>query len=162
MKIISEFIQGEYKFLTIQVKKDEEVFVKKKKRSNNSNSLFWKLLQQLCEEMNLDVIQEYRKRVKELGIFQSFELDTKNVPTFERLWSQNGIAYFTEKVQENGNKTIINAYYGSSSYNSKQFSRLLDNLVQDCRSVGIQTLDDLEIEELIRREYGNIRNVDEK
>ena len=155
MKIISEFIQGEYKFLTIQVKKNEEVYVKKKKRSNNANSYFWKLLQQLCEEMNLEVIQEYRKRVKELGIFQTFELNTQNVPTFERLWSSNGIAYFTEKVQENGNKTIINAYYGSSSYNSKQFSRLLDNLVQDCRSVGIQTLEDLEIKEMIRREYGN-------
>lgn len=156
MKIISEFIQGEYKFLTIQVKKDEEVFVKKKKRSNNANAMFWELLQQLCEELNLDVIQEYRKRVKELGIFQTFELDNKNVPTFEHLWESKGIAWFTEKVEQGANKTIINAYYGSSSYNSKQFSRLLDNLVQDCRSVGIQTLDDLEIEELIRREYGNI------
>ena len=156
MRIISEFIQGEYKFLTVQVKKDEEVYVKKKKRSNNSNSYFWKLLQELCEEMNLDVIQEYRKRVKELGIFQSFELDTKNVPTFEKIWEDRGYAWFTEKVDENGSKTLINAYYGSSSYNSKQFSRLLDNLVQDCRSVGIQTLEDLEIEELIRREYGNI------
>ena len=156
MKIISEFIQGEYKFLTIQVKKDEEVFVKKKKRSNNANSMFWEYLQKLCEELNLDVIQEYRKRVKELGIFQTFELDTKNLPTFEHLWESKGIAWFTEKVEQGANKTIINAYYGSSSYNSKQFSRLLDNLVQDCRSVGIQTLDDLEIEELIRREYGNI------
>ena len=159
MKIISEFIQGEYKFLTIQVKKDEEVFVKKKKRSNNANSMFWELLQQLCEELNLDVIQEYRKRVKELGIFQSFELDTKNVPTFEKIWCEKGLGWFTEKVDESGSKTRINAYYGSSSYNSKQFSRLLDNLVQDCRSVGIQTLEDLEIQELIRREYGNIWNV---
>lgn len=156
MRILSEFIQGDTKILTIQVKKDEEVYVKKKKRSNNANAMFWELLQQLCEEMNLDVIQEYRKRVKELGIFQSFELDTKNVPTFEKIWCEKGLGWFTEKVDESALKTRINAYYGSSSYNSKQFSRLLDNLVQDCRSVGIQTLDDLEIEELIRREYGNI------
>ena len=105
--------------------------------------------------MNIDVIGEYRKRVKELGIFQTFELNAENVPTFEYLWSNNGVAWFTEKVEENGNKAIINAYYGSSSYNSKQFSRLLDNLIQDCRSVGIQTLEDIEIEELIRSEYGS-------
>lgn len=154
MKILSEYIVDNRKIITIEINKNEEVFVKKKKRSNSSNSLFWSYLQKLCEELNLDVIQEYRKRVKELSIFQTFELDTKNVPTFEHLWSHNGIAYFTEKVQENGNKTLINAYYGSSSYNSKQMSKLIDGLMQDCRSVGIQTPEDLEIEELIRREYG--------
>lgn len=154
MRILSEFIQENTKILTIQIGLNEEIEVKKKKRSKNANSYFWTLLQQLCFEMNLDLIGEYRKRVKELGICQTFELDSKNVPTFEYLWSNNGIAYFTEKVEDRGNKTIINAYYGSSSYNSKQFSKLLDNLIQDCHSVGIQTLEDKEIEELIRREYG--------
>ena len=155
MRILSEFIQEDSKIITIQIGLNEEIEVKKKKRSKNANSYFWELLQQLCLEMNLDLIQEYRKRVKELGIFQTFELDTKNVPTFEILWGDRGIAWFIEKVEEKGNKVVINAYYGSSSYNSKQFSRLLDNLIQDCKSVGIQTLEDKEIEELIRREYGD-------
>lgn len=153
MRILSEFIQEDTKIITVQIGLNEEIEVKRKKRSKNSNSYFWKLLQELCLELNLDVIQEYRKRIKELGIFQTFELDTKNVPTFEFLWGDRGLAWFTEKVEEIGNKTIINAYYGSSSFNSKQMSKLIDNLVQDCRSVGIQTLEDIEIEELIRREY---------
>lgn len=153
MRILSEFIQENSKIITIQIGLDEEIEVKRKKRSKNANRYFWKMLQKLCFEMNLEVIGEYRKRVKELGIFQTFELNTENVPTFEHLWEQNGVAWFTEKVEENGNKAIINAYYGSSSYNSKQMSKLIDNLVQDCRSVGIQTLEDIEIEELIRSEY---------
>ena len=153
MRILSEFIQEDSKILTIQIGLNEEIEVKRKKRSKNSNSYFWELLQQLCLEMNLDVIQEYKKRVKELGIFKQWELDTINVPTFEKIWQDRGIAWFTEKVEEIGNKTIINAYYGSSSYNSKQMSKLIDNLVQDCKEVGIQTLDDKDIEELIRSEY---------
>ena len=155
MRILSEFVQENTKILTVQVNKDEELYVKKKKRSKNANAYFWELLQQLCFELNLDVIQEYKKRVKELGIFKQWEIDTINVPTFEKLWSDRGIAWFTEIVEEIGNKTIINAYYGSSSYNSKQMSKLIDSLVEDCRSVGIQTLEDIELEELIRREYGN-------
>ena len=154
MRILSEFIQEDSKIITVQIGLNEEIEVKRKKRSKNANSYFWKLLQELCLELNLDVIQEYRKRIKELGIFQTFELDTKNVPTFEFLWGDRGIAWFTEKVEETGNKTIINAYYGSSSFNSKQMSKLIDSLIQDCRSVGIQTLEDKEIDELIRREYG--------
>lgn len=154
MRILSEFIQEDYKILTIQIGKNEEIEVKKKKRSNNANAYFWKLLQQLCEEMNIDVIHEYRKRVKELGIFRQWEIDTKDVPTFIHLWEDRGIAWFTEVVEQYEEKTIINAYYGSSSFSSKQFSKLLENLIQDCKSVGIQTLDDLEIEELMRSEYG--------
>lgn len=154
MRILSEFVQEDTKILTIQVNRDEEVYVKKKKRSKNANAYFWEMLQQLCEVMNLDVIKEYRKRVKELGIFRQWSIETKNVPTFIQMWESKGIAWFTEKVEEVENETIINAYYGSSSYNSTQFSRLLDNLIQDCKAVGIQTLEDIEIEELIRSEYG--------
>ena len=153
MRILSEFIQENTKIITVQIGLNEELEVKRKKRSKNANSYYWSLLQQLCFELNLDLIGEYRKRVKELGICQTFVLDTKNLATFEFLWCKNGIGWFTEKVDEIGDKTTINAYYGSSSYNSKQMSRLIDNLVQDCKSVGIQTLDEREIEDLIRREY---------
>lgn len=154
MRILSEFVQNNSKIITIQIGINEEIEIKRKKRSNRANAYFWELLQQLCEELNIDIIKEYRRRVKELGIFKQWEIDTLNVSTFIKLWEDRGIAWFTEKVEEIGNKTIINAYYGSSSYNSKQFSKLLDNLIQDCRSVGIKTIDDIEIEELIRREYG--------
>lgn len=157
MKVINEIILQDTKILTIQIGINEEIEVKKKKRSNKANKYFWEMLQKLCYEMNLDVIKEYQKRVKELGIFRQWEIETKNVPTFVQMWEDKGIAWFTEIVEEIGNKTIINAYYGSSSYNSKQFSKLLDNLIQDCHSVGIKTLEDLEIEELIRSEYGKNR-----
>lgn len=156
MRILSEFVQGDTKILTIQIGINEEIEVKKKKRSKNANSYFWSLLQELCEEMNIDVIAEYRNRVKELGIFKQWQIDTKDVPTFEKVWNDRGIAWFTEKVEEKGNKTIINAYYGSSSFSSKQFSKLLENLVQDCHAVGIKTLEDYEIEDLIIKEYGKI------
>ena len=153
MRILSEFIQEDTKILTVQIGKNEELYTKNKKRSKDQNAYFWELLQQLCEEMNLNVIEEYKKRVKELGICRQWQIDNENVPTFEKIWCDRGIAWFTEKVEENGNKTIINAYYGSSSYSTKQMSRLLDNLIQDCKEVGIQTLDEVELESL-RSNYG--------
>ena len=63
MRILSEFVQEDTKILTIQIARNEEVEVKKKKRSKNANAYFWEMLQQLCELMNIDVIQEYRKRI---------------------------------------------------------------------------------------------------
>lgn len=150
MRILSEFIQEDTKILTIQINKNEEIQVKKKKRSKDQNAYFWELLQQLCEEMNLNVIDEYRKRVKELGICRQWKIANENVPTFVKMWEDRGIAWFVEQIEVEGEETLLNAYYGSSSYSTSQMKRLLDNLIQDCKEVGIQTLDELEIEALRR------------
>ena len=131
-----------------------EVKEVKKKRSTNANNYFWKLLQELCEVQNLDTIQEYKKRVKELGIFRRFRIEPKDVKTFEIMWQDKGIAWFCEIADTeyigNVEFKIIHAYYGSSSFNSKQMSRLIDNLVQDCQAVGIETKSKAEIDSLLR------------
>lgn len=112
----------------------------KEKRSNKANRYFWELLGQLCLEMGLDTIEEYKKRVRRLGVFRYWEIDKDNVATFNKMWSDNGIAWFTDVVDiaENG-KIGINAYYGSSSYNTKQMAKLIDGVVQDCKAIGIET-----------------------
>lgn len=112
----------------------------KEKRSNKANKYFWELLGQLCLEMGLDTIEEYKKRVRQLGVFRYWEIDKDNVATFNKMWSEHGIAWFTDVVDiaENG-KIGINAYYGSSSYNTKQMAKLIDGVVQDCKAIGIET-----------------------
>lgn len=123
------------------------------KRSLNANNYFWKLLQELCELAEIDTIEEYKRRVKELGIFRRFKIEKNNVNTFEKMWTAQGIAWFceiadTEYIGDIEFK-IINAYYGSSSFNSKQMARLIDGVVQDCKIYGIETKTPAEIESLL-------------
>ena len=133
--------------LSIEIKKY------RKKRSLDANAYFWKLLQEICEKQDLNTIEEYKRRVKELGIFKQFKLMAKDIKTFEKIWTDRGIAWFCEIVDTeymyNTEFKIVNAYYGSSSYNTKYMSRLIDNLVQDCRAVGIETKSKEEIESLL-------------
>ena len=49
-------------------KLDVELRKHRKKRSLDANSYFWKLLQELCELAEIDIIGEYKRRIKELGI----------------------------------------------------------------------------------------------
>lgn len=138
--------------------KDDKLSVEIKKyrksRSKDANKYFWKLLQEICEQKGIDTIEDYKRRVKELGIFKQFKIMTQDVKTFEKIWTDRGIAWFCEILDTeyigNTEFKIINAYYGSSSYNSKQMSRLIDNLVQDCKAVGIETKSDKEIECLLK------------
>lgn len=144
---IVEQLKNENK-LNIELKKYRE------KRSLNANNYFWKLLQELCDLADIETIEEYRRRVKELGIFRRFKIEKDNINTFEKMWTAQGVAWFceiadTEYIGDIEFK-IINAYYGSSSFNTKQMSRLINDLVQDCQAYGIETKTSAEIESLLR------------
>ena len=145
---IVEELKNENK-LNIELKKY------RKPRSLDANKYFWKLLQEVCDYKDIDTIEEYKRRVKELGIFKQFKIMIQDVKTFEKIWTDRGIAWFCEIVDTtyigDTEFKIINAYYGSSSYNSKQMSRLIDNLVQDCKAVGIETKPQAEIDSLLRQ-----------
>lgn len=144
---IVEELKNENK-LNVEIKKHRE------KRSLDANAYFWKLLQELCELAEIDTTEEYKRRVKELGIFRRFRIEKDNIKTFEKMWTAQGIAWFcevadTEYVGDIEFK-IIHAYYGSSSYNSRQMSRLIDGVVQDCKIYGIETKPQQEIDSLLK------------
>lgn len=143
---IVEKLKNENK-LDIKINKHRE------KRSLNANSYFWKLLQEICDYQGIDTVEDYKRRVKQLGIFRQFRIEDKNVKTFEKMWSAQGTAWFCEifdtEIINNTVFKIINAYYGSSSFNTKQMSRLIDGLVQDCRDSGIETKTQAEINSLL-------------
>lgn len=143
---IVEQLKNENK-LNVELKKYRE------KRSLNANNYFWKLLQELCELAEIDTIEEYKRRVKELGIFRRFKIEKYNINTFEKMWTAQGTAWFCEifdtEIIGNTEFKIINAYYGSSSFNTKQMSRLINDLVQDCKAYGIETKTPAEIKSLL-------------
>lgn len=132
----------------------------KDRRSLNANSYFWKLLTELCDLAEINTIEEYKRRVKELGIFRQFKIMTDQVSTFKKIWEDKGIAWFCEILDTeyigNIEFKIINAYYGSSSFNSKQMSRLIDGVVQDCKIYGIETKPKAELDSLLK-EWGNAK-----
>lgn len=132
---------------------DLEINKHKEKRRINANNYFWLMLQKLCELQELDTIEEYKKRVKELGIFRIFRIEKENVKTFKIIWEEKGIAWFVEEFDTeyvgNIEFKILHAYYGSSSFDKKQMSRLIDGLVQDCQAVGIETKSESEIKSLL-------------
>lgn len=63
--------------LSIEIKKY------RKPRSLDANKFFWKLLQEVCDYKDIDVIEDYKRRVKELGIFKQFKIMTQDVKTFK-------------------------------------------------------------------------------
>lgn len=135
------------KRLDIEIKKHVE------KRSGRANRYFWELLEELCDKKGLDKLGEYKRRVVELGIFRVSRVPSKDYETIKKSWENWGEAWFCEvgdtEIIGDEEFKIVFLYYGSSSYNKQQMSRLIDNLVQDCKAIGIETKNQDEINSLL-------------
>lgn len=150
MNFVSQLGEGEY---TLTVEK------RKKKRSLNANAYLWEMCNQLAIELSKEgeiYTKEdiYRKAIKESGIYKDFpNLSPKDADTLRHAWEMLGVGWITEQVDymPDGENVIIRCYYGSSQYNTKQMSRIINHIVEDCNAVGIETMSDRERSLLIEQ-----------
>lgn len=122
--------------LTLDVKKQS------KKRSLNANAYCWALLDRLSEVMRLPAAELYRNAIREIGgVSEVISLRNDAIPTWIRNWATHGTGWTCEVLDacETDGYTYVKCYYGSSTYDTKQMSRLIDSIAQDCHAVGIDT-----------------------
>lgn len=127
----------------------------RKKRSMNANNYFWKLADQIAEKLGREKEELYLEYVKRVGPFKDFTLSEDEAKTFRVAWSMLGTGWPTEQVDysPSGREVIVRAYYGSSQYNTRQMSRLIDMAVEDAKDLGIEVLTPLELERM-KEEWG--------
>lgn len=128
------------------------VEIKKERRSLSANNFAWALMQRIAEKLGITKEEVYRNAIKEVGAFTPMPIKNEAVDSFIRIWQGNGIGYVVEVIGDSKLKgyTTIFAYHGSSAYDTKEMSRLIDCLVQDCKELGIETKPQEEIESLLR------------
>lgn len=126
---------------------DLELKEHREKRSLDANSYCWALMDKLAKEVGSTKNEIYRLKVREVGPYKDFTLTEDEARTFRAAWEKIGEAWLTEQLDfdQDGDRLVIRAYYGSSTYNTKQMSRLIDSVVEDCRAVGIETQTDREL-----------------
>ena len=112
----------------------------RKRRSKNANDLCWTMCEQLADAIRSTKEEVYRDQIRKVGVYKDFHLPPDEAKTFRTAWAQLGTGWLTEQVDDDGPLLVVRAYYGSSRYNTKQMSRLIDSLMEDCEAVGIVTV----------------------
>lgn len=129
---------------------DYEIRKRRRKRSLDANGYFWSLVSSLAETTGEPKSEIYRRAIKEIG-GNSTTVCVKStaVEALRRGWATNGLGWISETTPSKikGCTNVI-LYYGSSSYDSKTMSRLIDYVVQDCKALGIETLTPEQLEGL--------------
>ena len=100
------------------------------------------MCEQLADAIRSTKEEVYRDQIRKVGVYKDFHLPPDEAKTFRAAWAQLGTGWLTEQVDDDGPLLVIRAYYGSSRYNTKQMSRLIDSLMEDCEAVGIVTISD--------------------
>lgn len=122
---------------------DLDVKEHREKRSLDANAYAWVLIHKLAEQMRLTPREVYRGAIRDVGNnCTPVCVREKDVSRFVRNWESNGLGWPVEDLgpsQVPGCRNLL-AYHGSSTYDTAQMSRLIDNLVQDCKALDIETL----------------------
>lgn len=145
LKFLHKFKAGDYEIKRIR-----------QKRSLDANAFCWVMLDKLSAALQTPKEELYRRYIKEIGgVSDIVAVQNKAVDKFRREWEARGIGWQTETIPiKTPNCTGVIVYYGSSAYDTAQMSRLIDSIVQDCQSIGIDTKSDEEIASLLE-EWGN-------
>lgn len=111
------------------------------KRSLDTNAYYWKLCGDLARAVGERPEDIYLRHIRDIGNYSTLCVQEKALDDFKRKWTSGHLGRFieTRKSKIPGCVTVL-AYYGSSDFDRAQMSRLIDNLIQDCEAVGVETL----------------------
>lgn len=114
----------------------------KARRSLDANAYFFVLADKLAEKLNTTKEDIYRNAIRDIGgVSETVCVKNEAVERLCEGWTRQGLGWqtdtFPSKIE--GCTNVI-LYYGSSTYDSAQMSRLIDNIVQECKVQGIETM----------------------
>lgn len=121
----------------------------RKKRSLDANALLWLCLGQIASEINSDKWSVYLQMLKRYGKYTYICVKPSVVEAVKSQWRES------EEIGEvdiNGQKAIqMLCYFGSSTYNTKEFSVLLDGVISEMKEMGLQTPTSAEMERALEQ-----------
>jgi hypothetical protein len=124
------------------------------KRSLDANAYFFVLASKLAERLNVTPEEVYRDCIREIGGNNTVVcVKQEAVENLCEGWSKNGLGWVTEIFPSKleGCVNVI-LYYGSSTYDTKQMSLLINQVIERCHEVGgIETKTPAELSILLER-----------
>lgn len=116
--------------LDIEAKKHRE------KRSIDANALLWRCLGEIAEVLKADKWDIYLEMLKRYGKYTYICVKPSVVDAMKAQWRESEII---GEVDINGQKAVqMLCYFGSSTYNTKEFSTLLDGVISEMQEIGLQ------------------------
>lgn len=134
-------IIGKGKLLTVDIKQF------RKKRSLDANGMLWVIMNEIAIVLGTTKDEVYLEMLNRYGVFTHIIVKAEMVDKIKREW---------RTVRELGEVTVngktgiqLQCYFGSSTYNSLEFSVLLEGVISEAKELGIDIITESEKNALI-------------
>lgn len=132
--------------------KELEVTIKRfvKRRSLDANALLWVMCDRIAQKVDTTKEDVYKRFIRDYGVFQIVPIKCEAVESFSEKWSKHGLGWFCEDMDGSkidGYKRVI-IYFGSSTYNTQEMARVLEQILIEAKGLGIPTMTPEEMQSL--------------
>ena len=125
---------------------DVKINKHREKRSLNANAYLWKLVTEIGNILNKSKEEVYLQMLIDYGQSEMVSiLSVIDVKGYFKYYKLAGTSLLNGKEFNH-----YKIYKGSSEYDTKEMSILLNGVVQEAKNLGIKTKDDIELERLIK------------
>lgn len=112
-----------------------------KHRSLDQNSYMWSLLGQLAAELRTDKDSVYKDMLMRYGQYITVKIGREQVDDLLKNYTADIIDGEWDR-----DWYFANIYIGSSQYDSKQMTTLLDGVISECQDFGIEVMSPEELD----------------
>ncbi len=125
---------------------DVKIDKHREKRSLNANAYLWKLVTEIGNILNKSKEEVYLQMLIDYGQSEMVSILSEiEVKGYFKYYKLAGTSILNGKEFNH-----YKIYKGSSEYDTKEMSILLNGVVQEAKNLGIKTKDDIELERLIK------------
>ena len=115
---------------------DIEVKAHKEHRSLDANKMLWACLGDIASKTGRSPWEEYLDALKKYGKFSYIICHKSAVEAMKKQWRESEeVGDYTFPDGTVGTQMIC--FYGSSTYNSTEFSRLISGVIEDMKDLGL-------------------------
>ncbi len=115
-----------------------------KKRSIDANAYCWVLCDKIAKKITTE------DAVLQIGSYEPFIVQEASYEKFKRIWGKQGLGFLVQEVSRKDKCIKVHCYYGSSTYDSKKMSLLIEWLVQEAKQHNIETKSKAELDSLVK------------
>ena len=131
---------------TVEIKEYRE------RRSLDANAYLWTLLGKLSAALRVPPEEIYREAIRDVGgNYEVMPVRNEALDKWKNIWQGNGLGWVCEEVGPSKIEgyTNVRNFYGSSAYDTAQMSRLIEIIVGECKTQGIETMTPEELARLM-------------
>lgn len=118
----------------------------KEKRGLQANKYYWSLINELANVMRMSKEDVHLQMLEKYSQHDIISVEAKiDISNYIKYYQELGESILNEKTFKH-----YKVFKPSSEMDTKEFSILLDGLIQECKQQDIETLEDREIKEMIK------------